>query len=392
MEHICHISTTFHRRSGSARRTTTLLEACVAAGYRASLVVGGSHDLRPADLPEVTVEVVPELAKAIRPRHDLAALAGLERALGRLRPELVDTHLAKAGILGRRAAARRGVPRTVHTVHGPTFPEHLPIVRRRLFRALERHAARRTDAMVYVGEELMASYLAAGVGSPARSRVIRTARPEGQLAFRPPGADQRSALRRDLCRGEACELLLAFVGRLVPAKRPEHAIEAAGRLRARGVDARLVIVGQALDASEAAWEQRLRRRFQAAPGVHFAGFRHDVLEIMSCADAVLITSRHEGLPNVAVEAALAGTPVVGYRMLGLTELVEPYRAGLLVSPSTPEQLAEALLELRGRPSGGAERTGERAGARRRALAAEYSSKRMVDATLALYRELLRGSA
>ncbi len=396
MAHICHISTTFNRRSGSARRIATLLEACVEAGYHASLLIGDSHDLRPGHLPEVTVEVVPGLSKEVRPRRDREALRHLERRLGRLRPDLVHTHLAKAGILGRWAAARRGVPRIAHTVHGPTFPDHLPWLRRGVFRALERLAARRTDAMIYVGDELMASYLAAGVGSAERSRVIRTARFADQLAFQPAGDEERSALRRGLCGGEACEMLLVFVGRLVSSKRPEHAIEAAGRLRAQGVDARLVVVGEALAASEGAWERRLREQYEACPRVHFTGFRHDVLEIMACADAVLITSLHEGLPNVAVEAVLAGTPVIGYRVLGLAELIEHRDNGWLVSPDRPRALVEALLEMRADRARRSPRQIEDAiVTRRQAVIDEYSQQRMIDATLAVYRQLLatpRGNA
>ncbi len=403
MPHICHLSTTFNRRSGSARRTAAILAACVERGYRVSLIAGGGHDLASSspesspvnrasvatwsqgDLPGVTVEVVPELVKPIRPLSDAVAAIRLGRLLRRLAPDLVHTHLAKAGILGRLTVARAGVPRLVHTVHGPTFPGHLPAVTRGLFRALESYAARRTDAMVYVGEELRQSYLAQGVGCAASSRVIRTCQPAGHLAFRPPAPDRRQALRHLLCGGETCEMLLVHVGRLVPAKRPEHAIAVLEGLRERGLDARLVLVGEALLAAEKGTERRLRElagRSPAAGRIHFAGFRRDVVATVSCADALLLTSRHEGLPNVAVEAVLAGTPVVGYAVTGLAEVVGD--SGRMVTEGGPAALVEALIELdRDRVT-----VRRRLAERRQWVAGEYTRQRMIDATLTLYQELL----
>lgn len=154
MTGICHISTSFLRRAGIARRTAAIVAACAERGYRVSLIAGRDHDLVDGDLPGVAIEIVRELAKPVRPLADATAVRRLGRLLRSLKPDLVHTHLAKAGILGRRAAARCGVRPIVHTVHGPTFPSHLPAPRRLLFRALERRAARLTDALVFVGEEL----------------------------------------------------------------------------------------------------------------------------------------------------------------------------------------------------------------------------------------------
>ncbi len=385
MAHICHIQTTFNRRSGSGRRTATILQAAVEEGYRASLLVGRDHDLGEVDLPGVTVEVIGKLAKPVRPGRDAAALGRLTGRLRRLKPDLVHTHLAKAGILGREAATRAAVARIVHTVHGPTFPDHLPLLRRHLFRALERRAARRTDAMVFVGEELRASYLAAGVGERSRSRVIRTARTPGEIAFRPPGEAARRSLRAEVCGGAGCELLLLAVGRLVPAKRPQHAVGVLEELCRRGVDARLALAGEALVDAERSFERRLRRIVAASPWaerIRFLGYRRDVLALMAAADAVLLTSRHEGLPNVAVEAVLAGTPVVGYAVTGLAEVVGA--SGRVVPESRPPALVEPLLELRADPAAARRRVAER----RRAVACEYTRERMIDSTLALYREIL----
>ncbi len=385
MPHICHLSTTFNRRSGSARRTATILAACVERGDRVSLITGGGHDLSDDDLPGVEVAVVPELVKPIRPLGDATAAIRLGRILRRRSPDLLHTHLAKAGILGRRAARWAGVPRVVHTVHGPTFPSHLPAAVRGLFLALERSAARRTDAMVYVGEELRRSYLEQGVGRAACSRVVRTAQRAADLAFRPWGRDRRRALRRHLCGGEACELLLVQVGRLVPAKRPEHAIVALEIVREQGIDARLVLVGEALLAAEKGYERRLRAiagRSPAAGRIHFAGFRDDVVAAISCADAVLVTSRHEGLPNVAVEAMLAATPVVGYPVTGLAEVVG--ESGRVVTREAPEALAAAVVELGRDPAAARRRLAER----RRWVLSEYTPQHMIDATLTLYQELL----
>ncbi|MCP3961672.1 MAG: glycosyltransferase family 4 protein [bacterium] len=383
VRHICHISTTFNQRSGSARRTSAILAACVRRGFRVSLIVGEDHDSSHGDPPGVAFESVPSLAKTIRPWRDAAALTAITRLLRELRPDLVHTHLAKAGIVGRWAARRAGVPKIVHTVHGPTFPGHLSAPARWLFRALERVAAGHSHALVFVGEDLRRRYLDADIGSATDTRVIRTGRPAHQLDFEPTDARDPD-LRLELCDGERCELLLVQIGRLVPSKRPAHGIAALDDLRRRGVDARLALVGEALVDSEKGYGSRLRRRFESHGFVHFTGFRDDVLEIMSCADVVLLTSTHEGLPNVAVEAALACTPVAGYDVLGLGEVVEHGRTGWIVHTEEPPALADAVLELRQEMDA----VRARLRARRLAVASAHDQRRMTSETLALYDELL----
>jgi len=391
MPHISHVQTTFNVRSGSARRTATILRALVARGDRASLLIGPDNDLDPADLPGVVVCTVPGLHKPTSPLDDLVAVRALIGALRELRPDLVHTHLAKAGILGREAARRARVPRIAHTVHGPTFPDAWSAPRRWLYRQLERRAARTTDAIVFVGEELRDSYLAAEVAPFERAHVIRTARTDAQLDYRPLEGERRAALRRELSGDHEVDMLLVAVGRPVPAKRYEHAIDALARLVQLGVDARLVILGRALIARELGHESRLRAHAVdsgVADRVRFAGFVDDVLPAMSAADAVVLTSAWEGLPNAAVEAALAGTPIVAYTVCGLREVVDD-RSGRLVAVADVDGLVRALESVRQHP----DRLRSSVAARARELVPMFSEATMIDAMMKLYDRLLdRGSA
>src|SRR5512136_1244654 len=110
--------------------------------------------------------IVPELVRPIHPWKDLLAWKRLTELFRARRPQIVHTHSGKAGVLGRLAAARAGVPIILHTIHGPSFGPYQGPLANRVFRAAERYAARVTTHFIVVAEAMKRQYLAAGIGRP----------------------------------------------------------------------------------------------------------------------------------------------------------------------------------------------------------------------------------
>src|SRR6266699_5797900 len=134
-------------------------------------------DSGPATGPEGSLEplvantpglltIVPELVRSVHPWKDPLALRKLIRLFRSGHPDIIHTHSGKAGILGRLAAARAGVPVIVHTIHGPSFGPFQGILSNALFRAAERRAGRKTTHFVVVADAMKTQYLAAGIGRP----------------------------------------------------------------------------------------------------------------------------------------------------------------------------------------------------------------------------------
>ncbi|MEA3467963.1 MAG: glycosyltransferase [Thermodesulfobacteriota bacterium] len=348
MPHICHISTTFNLRSGSARRTSAILKGCLEQGYKVSLIIGRDHDVRQEDLPEIDIFVVPELLKYIAPFSDLIVPWKIRTILKQIKPDLVHTHLAKAGISGRLAAVSFRIPCVIHTVHGPTFPKHFHPVKRWAFRLLERFCGRFTDRFVFVGHEVQAEYLEAKVCLPEKADVIQTGRPDAVFERAGLSESGKLELRSELCGHGNPELLIVTVGRLVPSKQLEHSIRIVKALHLQHVPAHLAIVGKCLLAEERQYEEeliKLARDFGVQKNVHFCGFRNDIIDIMEAADVVLLTSRYEGLPNVAVEAVISGTPMVTYEVSGVQEILKDGVSGWIVPQGDMDQIVDRIMEI-----------------------------------------------
>lgn len=348
MPHICHIATTCNLRSGSAKRTLTILKACIARGYQTTYICGRSHDITSSDLPGGRVLVLPDLVKYIHILSDLKALKSLVKILRTIRPDLVHTHLAKAGIVGRLAAKLTRVPVIVHTVHGPTFAPGVRPVNRALYWLLEKMAARWTDFFVFVGQELRRSYIRARICRKAASTVIYTGRPPADFQQNELSASQKRELRHNLCNKHDPEFLMLSVGRIVPSKQQHHCIDVLSHICQNGVDARLAIVGQAFLTEEKSHRDELVCSASlkgVGDRVHLTGFREDILDVIQAADVVLITSKYEGLPNIAIESRIARTPIIGYALPGVKEVIEGGKNGWLVPKGDIRGLGDAVLNL-----------------------------------------------
>lgn len=389
---VCHISTVFVAKAGSTRRTSAVLRAMRDAGYNTYNISGASFEpLESWDMRGIETIVIPTLQRPISLRQDTAAFYQLVKTFRSIKPDIVHTHLAKAGILGRTAAKLCGVPLIMHTVHGPTFPESIGRTQASIYRNLERIAARCTDRFVFVGNELRESYVKSGVAPEERTDVIWTGRPMAEIgAIEGLSNDELRACRAQWQAGDD-SFVMAYVGRLVPGKDQIRAIDALAALRQRNIKAVLWLIGEAHTPDELYYREQLTKHINKLgleEHVRLTGFRSDALKMMAAADTVLMTSLYEGLPNVAVEAGIAGRPFVAFDVSGLAEVIDEGETGFVLDQSDMAGLVDRLELLARNP----ERVKLMGFAARKQVQSCFSAEAMLKSKLALYERLAKSNA
>jgi glycosyltransferase involved in cell wall biosynthesis len=273
---------------------------------------------------------------------DLVSLGKLVRLFRQLRPDIVHTHTAKAGTLGRLAARLAGVPRIVHTFHGHVLEGYFSPAATRVFLGIERALARITDRIITVSPRLRQALLGMGIGQPAQVEVVPLGLDLDRFLRAPKGQnDLRLALRIP-----AGTPLLGIVGRLVPIKDHPTLFQALTLFPDGSGAPHLLVVG---DGERREDLQQLAHRLGLASRVHFLGWRSDLEAILSELDMVICCSRNEGTPVALIEAMAAGVPVVSSDVGGVGDLVVHGETGWLVPPGDPAALAQGIQRLLGDP-------------------------------------------
>jgi glycosyltransferase involved in cell wall biosynthesis len=368
---------------GPALHVAYLTEGLDRLGYETLLVAGtvspGEASMERVALDRgITPLILPELQREIDPWSDLRGVLRLRALVRRWRPDIVHTHTAKAGTVGRVAAllAREERPPVlVHTFHGHVLSGYFGRAASAGFRMAERALARRTDVLVAVSPEVRADLVRFGL-DPERIRVIRLGLDLDERTRAEPGA--RAALRAEL--GVAAgRPLIGWVGRMTQIKRVDALLAAVALVP----DCELVLVGDgplrgALEAQA--------RSLGIAGRCHFNGFREELGPVYAACDIVALSSANEGTPVTLIEALAAGVPVVTTDVGGVREVVRDGVTGLLATPGDAESLGgrinalvrDAALRARLGSSG-------RADVRRR-----FTIERLVADVDLLYRDLLAG--
>lgn len=319
---------------------------------------------------------LPTLQREISLLGDLRTMVALVRLMRRYRPQIVHTHTAKAGLVGRIAARLCGVPVVVHTFHGHVFHGYFGRAKSQLFVQLERIAARFSDVILTISEKMRDDLLQYGIAHPDRIQVL----PLGlDLQRFTNAASLRGVLRAELNLSTDTPLV-GIIGRLVPVKNHELFLEAARQVAAIIPEAHFAIVGggerlkalQAL-ASDLALQDR----------VHFTGWRQDLPAVFGDLDAVVISSRNEGTPVSLIEAMAAGVPVISTAVGGVPDVLQEGRLGAMVAPGDAAMLAQAIVAALRSPDADCLQA-----ARDRALR-EYGVERLLADTQTLYVKLLK---
>ncbi len=288
----------------------------------------------------VPLEIIPQLRRPIHPWRDLVSYWRIKGVLRRFRPDVVHTHSAKGGVLGRAAAWSLGVPAVIHTVHGAPFHPYQGRGARLLFQACERWAAKRCHAMVSVADAMTELMVAAGVAPREKFTTIYSGM-EVEPFLR--SGEHRERVRRELgYRPE--HVVVGKIARLFRLKGHDDVIRAAQNVVDAQPNVRFLFVGNGV------LRGRLEQQIAAAGLIDHFQFTglvspERIPELIAAADIVVHASLREGLARVLPQALIAGKPVVSYDVDGAREVVVPDQTGLLVSPRDVDGLAAALKGL-----------------------------------------------
>jgi glycosyltransferase involved in cell wall biosynthesis len=317
---------------------------------------------------------VAELGRELSPLRDLRTLFKLWRLMRQFKPDVVHTHTAKAGFVGRLAAWLARVPVRVHTFHGHVFRGYFGSQKTRLFLILERWTARITDKLITISPMLKDELVNEFHIAPAGKFTIV---PLG-LDLAPFAAAPRHAGTFRAAFGIPADApLVGIVGRLVPIKNHELFLAMAAQIHIDQPDVRFAIVGDGeLRADLEARVEALGLR----DAVIFTGWQHDLRAIYSDMDALVISSLNEGTPVSVIEALAAGVPVVATAVGGIPDLLRHGQYGRLVAADDPVALADAVRAAL------ADNTPHEA--LQQAVLAQYGIQRLADDLAALYRDLL----
>lgn len=333
---------------GPAIHTILLTEALNDDRFE-SILVTGQVDNSEKDMAYLARErginpvVIPELGRNINPIKDLIALWKIYRLIRREKPDVVHTHTAKAGALGRISAILAGVPIRIHTFHGNIFQGYFSKFRVNLFIFIEKVLAYFTTYIVVVSEqqkkEIGEFYR---IAPPDKIRVVRLGLELEKFAC--GQQDQAGRLRKRL-NIDNDVITIGIIGRLVPVKNHEMFLDAIKRLPGhldREFRIRFLIIG---DGEKREGLERYAKTLNLNRDIIFCGWQEDMKNVYPDLDIVALTSINEGTPVALIEALAAGKAVVTTNVGGASEVIEDGVSGYLVPSGDAEKFSESLARL-----------------------------------------------
>lgn len=330
----------------------------------------------------------PDLRRNPHPLADIRVLRQLEAFIREQGYDIVHTHNAKAGVVGRIAARRAGAPIVLHSMHllswqdahtqaaGPA-KRALAAAQQQIYLRLERYAAKLSDALIMVCESNRQEAIAAGLAPPEKISTIYSG-----IEF---GRFQRPIDRAVKCRELGLDPerpIVGMIGRLSAQKAPLDFVQAAKLALQRRPDAQFILVGDGPQAGEVA------QAVAGEPRIRVLGYRDDVPELYGILDVFALASLWEGLGRALTEAMIMAVPVAATAVNGIPELVLHQETGLLSPPGQPAGLGQNIAWLLEHPAE-ARAMSQRGQAR---VLPKFGAAQMVEQIEALYQRLLTEKA
>jgi glycosyltransferase involved in cell wall biosynthesis len=361
---------------GPAVLVADLIRSVDSQDFKQILITGYCEENESDYLDEVATDVkavrILGLGRSVSVIKDVLAFKGLIREIRKFDPDVIHTHTAKAGVLGRLAGLiAKPSARRVHTYHGHLLHGYFGQGKTRLVVLIERILGWVSHGLVSIGTKVMEDLLRVGIGTEDKFHVIF------------PGLQDLQALSRIQARNELGldleKIYIVFVGRLTQIKRPDRLIEIASGLKTEYPNVQILVAGagELFDSIKSESESKNLH-------ITFYGWRNDIARILSASDIAILCSDNEGIPLTLIQAAQAGLPIVSTDVGSVSDIVDSGLSGTLVGCSSSELIGglkelidDEDLRLRYGVSG-----------KERAMEF-FSSRSMVVAHEKLYRDLMK---
>lgn len=360
---------------GPAVLVADLMRNVNTVDFHSTLVTGYCDENESDYLDEVATDIkatrVPGFGRSISASKDLKALFLIIREIRSFKPDVIHTHTAKAGVLGRIAAII-SYPRAkrVHTFHGHLLHGYFDSRKVKLVVLLEKALGMFTYKLIAIGNVVKRDLLDAGIGNENKFEVIYPGLQDLDLY---PRIEAKERLGLDLTKN-----YIVFVGRLTQIKRPDRLIELARYIAHEYRSAHLLIAG----AGEMLEDLKTLAMDESLP-ITFLGWRNDIGLILSASELAVLCSDNEGIPLTLIQASQAGLPIVSTRVGSVSDIVVDGETGLLVEVSS-KGLIEGVSKLLSNPELGIA-LGESGRKRAKEL---FSSQAMVNQHQRLYSQSL----
>ena len=341
---------------GGPSKNAVYLSRYMQPDFDTLLVIGGKEDHEQdadflATSNNIEPRCIPEMKRPISPKDDWAAYNKLKKLIKEYKPDIVHTHAAKSGALGRLAAKHAGVPVIVHTFHGHVFHSYFSPLKTNFFIRTERYLAGLSDAIVAISDvqkkELSSDFK---IAKEDKFRVIHLGLDLDNFAI-----DQ--AVKRNTFRTEFGvdddTVAIGIIGRLVPVKNHSLFLKALKYVLSNTtakVKAFIIGDGESRGSIEQLANSLDIKFSQHTDKVHqhpivFTSWRTDVDTICAGLDVIALTSLNEGTPVSLIEAQAAGKPIVSTRVGGIADVVLEDQTALLSDITDEKLFSENLLRL-----------------------------------------------
>jgi len=281
------------------------------------------------------VITVNALKRNINPINDFAALGQLRETFKREKFDIVHTHTAKAGALGRLAARKAGVPIIIHTPHGHNFYGYFGFIFSKIIIAIERHLCRFTDKIICLTQLEKKDFIKFKVASQDKLALI----PQGlELDEYKDATFDKDKLKKNLGL-PLNEDVVGYIGRLEPIKGLDYLIAA---VKLINNNVKFLIVG------DGSLRERLGQKVKAlglSEKFIFTGWRSDIAQLLFLMDLLVLPSLNEAVGISLIQAQAMGVPVVASNVGGIPEIIRDNFTGILVPPANPQALAKAIAGL-----------------------------------------------
>lgn len=321
---------------GPAVQVSGLMQGMDKAVFNQELITGrclnNEVDYLESKLPNLEVTRIETLSRRVGIFSDISTLLFLIKKIRKFKPEIIHTHLAKAGVIGRVASLLSGHKSIrIHTYHGHLLTGYFTGYKLAILIFVEKSLAKVTNHLVAVGEKVKEDLIEAGIGSSTKFSVVN---PGVQIQ---PLPDRQKVLTKLNLDQEI--LYCAFIGRLTRIKRPDRMLEVARELKSRNTNIHFIVAGGGellAECENIALKEKLP--------VTFLGWQEDIEEVLAISDLVLLTSDNEGTPIALIQAGMAGIASVSTNVGSIAEVVVNNQTGL-ITDFLVANIADALEKL-----------------------------------------------